>query len=292
MAPFVFIMFSLYKKNVVQTAVKNLIRFMFGLSLNALSSSVFAIDAEPSSQDSKESSLLQYTHFSTAANFVQLVDELVVPIRHQGASGEVFMGHTVEDGVNKWNINLQAGYGVAESRLGTTAELYSFYSNVSWVKHAAYLGNLEEVSLYAGGFIQSGGKYQFYPEIDESHLYWVMQYALGLQLDFELPMQQNRRVNWRIKLPVVSALSRPLDNYLYNNDEPDIAIMLRRMNDNLSLVFPNRYIMLEGLMMFEYRLSKNLRQHIGYKIEYEQDSIIDKFQQVKHGVYLGVSAVW
>lgn len=265
--------------------------FVFAMMLSVVSGSGFANDLDGSSEDSGRA-FQHYTQFSMAGNFVQLVDELVIPVRHQGASGEVFINYMAEDSVDKWNIGMQFGYGDANSRIGTDADLYNAYVNISWARHAAYLGNLEEVSLFAGAFIQAGGKYQFYPEIDESHLYWIMQYALGLHLDFELPMQQDRRFNWRIRLPIVSGLSRPLNNQLYNNDESDIALMLQRMNENITLVFPNQYLMLESLLTFEYRLSKTWKQHIGYKFEYEQNNDSAKFQQIKHGLFFGVSAVW
>ncbi len=190
----------------------------------------------------------------------------LVPIVHKGISYR--LGHNFQKGNGKYILlsGISADYAGINTRFeGPSASRYiqleAFYS------HLLGMVKQRNFTFYAGPQAGIGYGLGFYPNWDDSHLYWSDYISLGAG---SLLCYKSRGGAWALSasLPFFSFISRPEKNRLYKIDDVTPGGIISSMNSNWQAALWKRNFGINARLEYEFSSVKKLSQSIGYSFRY------------------------
>jgi hypothetical protein len=127
--------------------------------------------------------------------------------------------------------------------------------------------------IYLGPQIKWDAKFNFFRDWDDSHIYWLNSYEVGLSLKWNKYYKERQNISVSAQVPLFALVSRPPENQ-YTDQPPLIkpAYYFKSLNENLRFVTVNNYFslrihadysfqmksgnMIGGSWLFDYKASK------------------------------------
>ena len=205
-----------------------------------------------------------YLSLQTGIN--QLRDELLLPKVSTGTVTRLNYGFE-----RNRNFLSQFSLHMGYSRLRNTYEDVSKTVNLEF--HSRYgLGILAasaaKLRMYIGP--EAGVTYNatYFPNWDESHLYWASYITLGVKGN--LVMNLKNRTEWvsSLSLPVVSAFSRPPRYRDYKIDDLDAGGVIRQLNSHYRAGLWNRLFNMRFSTAYRFPAGRRRLESVYYTFEY------------------------
>lgn len=131
----------------------------------------------------------------------------------------------------------------------------------------------ENFNLFIGGITGWNLHLGFYEEWDESHIYWLNSYFLGIDERLIFHSSEKSTISLDINIPIVSLISRPPKRFLYKEINPKLSWFLNNFHDDLKLASLNQHF--EYNMIFEYKFwnSKKYKKIIFWHFSYLKNTM-------------------
>jgi hypothetical protein len=149
---------------------------------------------------------------------------------------------------NNKSLNLQAAFSVAT--------LFPISKTDTW-------------DFFVGPFINLHYNMSFYPNWDESHLYWANQLNSGIytRITYDLG-NRNKAFTWEMKIPVIGLLSRPETNRNYKIDDFSMRGVLESTHGQAQLFSVFQCFQFHNKLAYNFLIKKQKKASIGYQFSY------------------------
>jgi|GEM_PF-1568063 len=167
------------------------------------------------------------------------------------------------------NLQIQGGY----------FHLFPILKNQSWKVWAGPFGNLKYNT-------------SFYPNWDESHLFWANQLQTGVSSRIEYFLQTKpRSLFWDFNLPVIGLLSRPNIERNYKIDDFSFGGIVKAMHFQPQFIGLINNFQVHTRIGYNFPIGKKNQAHFGYQFDHIQVSTnySNQFIQSSHQIFFGIN---
>ncbi|TAL63496.1 MAG: hypothetical protein EPN88_12225 [Bacteroidetes bacterium] len=230
----------------------------------------------------KENSL----QFNVGIN--QIKEENLHSKVHQGALFDLSYGH------NKYNNNLsQLEVYIQYSRLKTRVEdlMPSINIQISAQYNFLFKGiKNEKFCYYVGPGITLHYGLVYYPNWDESHLYWGDYLSSNLVNKLMYQLNEENSIVFDLSISMVSVISRPVSNRDYKIDNLSFEGIAGSINSNPEVAFWSKYFCLLTGSEYQFKISDRITEAISYNYNYGKLKSNNglPFQNAKHTIGLKI----
>jgi len=135
--------------------------------------------------------------------------------------------------------------------------------------HQAFdLGHSGPVSWRLGPEAILSYQASYFPNWDDSHLYWADFVSLGCRATAVCVRPRERDWSATVSVPLVSAFSRPERYRLYKIDDIDFGGIVKSLNDRPSFGYPGRVLDVRLRVEYRFPVMQTRRQALLYSFEY------------------------
>ena len=198
--------------------------------------------------------------------YAQVKELNLHPKVHGGASYRLGYSHTKE-GSRTRMLELHVGF----SRLKTIYEGASASPFIQLGATYSYLFKIPEqdnrLSLSIGPLLSAQYALGYYPNWDDSHLYWADYLATGISGSGSFRTGSGK-LHFKAAAPIFSIISRPEGNRPYKIDDVTVKGVVKNMNSHWEPTFLNRMRTFTGEVEYQYPLSSKVSQSVGYSFQY------------------------
>ena len=226
--------------------------------------------------------------FQLDAGINQIKEENLHPKVHKGLIyGLQFEHLKYRKRTTSWGMGLQF------SRLKTKYEDLSASANAQLFARYAKLFPISQTpkrSWLLGPEANLHYVLSFFPNWDESHLYWANTWGAGIHNKFIFQIKEKRSLDWELRIPLVSLLSRPEPNRLYKIDDLSAGGIISSLHSNLEGAFWNKSLMIWTKVEYQFQISEKTTQALCYSFEYARIKSKEgaPFQNLQHHVGLKI----
>lgn len=170
---------------------------------------------------------------------------------------------------NLSSFNLSFQY----SRLRTAFENSSRSMNIQIAGNYSYLFELTHnphLSYFTGPHLSVKYRLSYYPNWDDSHLYWADDISLGWSNRLKYQLTENTALSVDLNASMFSMYARPELNRDYKIDDVSISGILKNMNSNFEFGTINRAFRLYFHAEYRIRVSQMISEAFTYSFDFER----------------------
>ncbi len=190
-------------------------------------------------------STVKYVGFTLSGGLASYREDLLVPLSFNGPGASVAGKYFDQTGNHSFDIRFKIGIAILKNRYSHEAGALGIELRSSWLKklvgHPAY-GNLWggiSIPLQMNNLIPGSW--------DDSHLYWLTAYSLGMAVAWQKMFSQKVGVEVRMDVPIFGWISRPptyrydkqdaLNHFSFHFTEPNKSLHFETLDTYRSLGF-------------------------------------------------------
>ena len=224
-------------------------------------------------QEDKTSNISRSFQFDMGMK--QIKEENIHPKVHHGLLYTLKYEHA------KQSRNISAyTIGLGYSRLKTKYEDLSASANLLLQCDYHYLFEIKNKNKYTyhlGPEINLVYDLSYYPNWDESHLYWASCLDLGIQNKFNFNISYRQSLAVDIGFNLFSIFSRPTLDRQYKIDDISLVGIMKNINSNLETGMINKSFLLAFKVEYQFHTCEKITQAICYSYNYRRVKSIEGF---------------
>jgi hypothetical protein len=203
--------------------------------------------------------------FSLGLAEYQVREEVLNNIRHRGTlvSGGVFYERTSEVARQKYEFHLI--FSMLKSRYDP--DKASFAVNPSFnYRYARKVKSINpRLALYLGGIIGLDMHHEWFDNWDDSHLYWLTSYYLGIDGILTYQKSADNSFIFEIYAPVAALVSRPPERFLYKVANPEFSWAVDELHSDLRFTSTHEHVVLNMNLGYSLRYTDRFEQRIYWR---------------------------
>jgi len=233
-------------------------------------------------------SLYQSNGLQLDVGLIQLKEENLHPKVHRGLLYGLKYEHVrLKTGISAFQI------GMGFSRLKTKYEALSASANVQLQGGYQYLikiTNTNKLTYHLGPEINLVYDLSYFPNWDESHLYWAGCLDLGIGNKFIYHINTRQSFVLDLDFSLVSVFSRPELDRQYKIDDISIGSMVESLNSNPEGGTINKSANLSLMAEYRFHIGEKITQAICYSSDYKRIKRIEglHLQVILHKIGLKI----
>jgi hypothetical protein len=198
----------------------------------------------------------------------QIKEENMHPKVHSGTiTGLSYNRHLKSKNISEFGINIRY------SRAKTVYEDLSATVNAHIIVNYQYLFK----TLYRAKFMYAVGpetylnyNVSFYPNWDESHLYWANSFSLGASNKLSYQISKSNTLVFDLRFSVISIISRPEKDRQYKIDDLSFGGIMKDLNSNLEFCSVDKALLVAYQIEYQFHFSPKVSQAICYSYDYSR----------------------
>jgi hypothetical protein len=232
----------------------------------------------------KDEQPVKQNSISILTGYNQFKDENLHPKVNSGLMIGAYFKHSE---ISK--IISEYGAGLKVSILNTAYEGFASSANIQILGNYNYLFTVaenEKLKYYLGpnADLQYGASAYF--NWDESHLYWAnyLSAGVGNKLSYQFG---DKTLDFTLNIPVVSVISRPLNNRQYKIDNMTFGGIVKNLCGNLEGALPDKNFYVKAGIELETASHKNKSNSFGYNFKFHcmQANNGEPYQNIEHSIF-------
>ncbi|MCH7411323.1 hypothetical protein MM239_18150 [Belliella sp. DSM 111904] len=233
-------------------------------------------------------------HKSRQVNFLSgYIQQKELNLMPKVHSGFQYVLEYQVDSEMKYLRRFRARFGV--SPLTTPWETSGFSANLeiqaSYFQFIQIL-NTQNWKVWTGPFGRLTYNTSFYPNWDESHLYWANQMQTGLASRSVYKLQgQTRSLFWDFNLPVLGLLSRPNIERNYKINDFSFGGIVQVMHYQPQIIGLINNFQVHSRIGFIFPITQKKQAQVGYHLDHMQvfTKYSNQFIQSSHQMFFGIN---
>ncbi|MHA2099560.1 MAG: hypothetical protein ACW99A_12865 [Candidatus Kariarchaeaceae archaeon] len=224
------------------------------------------------SQDTTKSTVSDFG-ITLGLNQFQIKEQILTNIRHSGFLGSFGLSYSWLELMSFKELKFNIIINMLSSRYETHQE--SIAANPSL--HFRYIikaTNLKEnLNLYLGGIAGWNLYMNHYEMWDESHIYWLNSYYIGLASRLSYQASEKSIINLDINIPIVALVSRPPERFLYKELNPEFSWFVSQFHKDLTLTSVHQHFELNMILEYKYGYYDKSKTSFFWHFTYVNNSI-------------------
>ena len=173
------------------------------------------------------------------------------------------------------------------SKIKTPYESASNSMNIQLNGNCGYLFSLKKTKKYdifLGPNISGNYRLLFFPNWDDSHLYWANDFSLNISNRVNYSLTTKTSLLFDFDISVLSLFNRPELYRNYKIDDVSVGGIIKNMNSNFNFGTVNRVFKFHFLTEYQFQISNKVKQAIIYSFNYNAFNAKESmpFQNVIH----------
>jgi hypothetical protein len=211
--------------------------------------------------------------FSIGLEEHQVKEKILNNIRHQGLFPSLgFYCERTRD-ASKQKSELNLNFNLLKSRYDPESASIVINPSISY-RHARMIKNITpDIRLYLGGIAGFSSHSAYYANWDDSHIYWLSAYSLGLDCIFIYQKSNKSSLLLEINTPFIALVSRPPERFLYKVLNPEFSWLIAEFHDNMRLTSIHQHLALNIDLAYKFRYSKKFEQRLFWHFSYLNNSM-------------------
>lgn len=158
-----------------------------------------------------------------------------------------------------------------------------FQYDILFPVNQLHLGNFQ-----IGGLAKADYKFAYYPNWDESHLYWANFIGFGFKSKYLKTITENKNIYISIDLPILGMVSRTETDRYYKIEELNFSNIIAKNHQHLQLSSVNNYFDLNLNIGINLKYSQDFSTDFVYFCEYANiyTNYSKTFRMLQHGLAL------
>lgn len=214
----------------------------------------------------------------------QLRDENLHPKTSTGTLTELVYG--IEKVNQRWQqFQFSLGYSRPRTELEDVAKTVNLRIHASY-NYTYPLVWRTKVRYHLGPEAALAYTATFFPNWDDSHLYWANYLSVGIRNNLLVPMRHQKQWVTSLSLPLFSVFSRPELYRLYKIDDTSAGGIITSLHSNLSPAHLINVFYVKLNTEIRYPVFQHQTQAFSYRFEYlrVKDNSSAVFKQIIHQV--------
>lgn len=206
-------------------------------------------------------------------NEYQVQEKVLSNIRHRGILASLGFSYSSLDNISLSEFRFNIIFNGLKSRYET--EIASFAANPSI--NYRYLKRIndfhDKIYMYVGGIAGWNLHMDFYDKWDESHVYWLNSYYIGISDRLSYLLTDNSRLNLDINIPVLAFISRPPERFLYKELDLKFSWFINSFHENLTFTSINQHFEVNLILEYKLENSKMFLNNFFWSFTYLRNSM-------------------
>ena len=201
----------------------------------------------------------------------QVRDDIVAPLRWDGAGGSVTASYLIHSQRRQLGIEMRFPIAVVTNRYDHTGFGDELSIRYDYLTRLA--GNETKGQVHLGGMLEWSLNHQLYLNWDDSHLYWLNSYAAGPVAKWSRAAGHGRNWGVRFTFPLLAFVSRPPE-YRYQDQEPmhKPGYWFTRPHEDMRLTSVHEFIMLDLRCDYTWQLGRKIALNAALHSSYKADA--------------------
>jgi hypothetical protein len=213
-------------------------------------------------------SVFTSSSFQLDAGSIQIKEENLMPKVHRGLQYTLTYEH------NKQKKNLTAfNVALGISRLKTSYEDLSPSANIQLRGTFRYLFEViqnNQFTYYLGPETGLGYDFSYFPNWDDSHMYWVSNLSLGIRNTFTFQVNARQSLVADAGISLFSFFSRPEPDRQYKIDDISMGGILENLHSNAQAGTLNQSVFLYIRAEYQFHTGEHITQAICYSYDFNR----------------------
>jgi hypothetical protein len=239
----------------------------------------------------QDSASLKNFGVSLAATSLQLREQVLNPLRHDGVLASLAVFHHARGTRLQRHVELQLAFNTLTSRFESDPTSFALDTRLSYSYTRYAAAPFAEARLFVGGVVAAGTTIALFDSWDDSHVYWHTAYTLGPTASLETTIAARTRVTFDAALPLLSLVSRPRSPILRKADNPDFGKVMSQLHENMRLTSVHEHLAPE-LTLQLVREKSRLGRNIFWRLNYLRSAMPYSEPVTKLRYTFGASAVF
>ncbi len=220
-------------------------------------------------------SVFSSSSFQLDAGSIQIKEENLMPKVHRGLQYGLMYEHSKQK-KNLTAFNVALGF----SRLKTAYEDLSPSANIQLRGTFRYLFEVIQTTkctYYLGPETGLAYDFSYFPNWDDSHMYWVSNLSLGIRNTFTFQVNTRQSLVADAGISLFSFVSRPESDRQYKIDDISIGGILENLHSNAQAGTMNQSVFLYIRAEYQFHTGENITQAICYSYDFNRVKSKDGF---------------
>ncbi len=173
------------------------------------------------------------------------------------------------------------------SKIKTKYENATRSTNIQLKGDYGYLFNLKKTGKYQfflGPSLSANYRLSFYPNWDESHLYWADDFSLELSNQFQYFINDKKTLVLDLNISAFSLFSRPELHRNHKIDDVSAGGIIKSMHSNYQFGTVNQAINICFQSEYQFKISDKIHQAIVYTFDYSRFKEPLPFRNMQHNL--------
>ncbi len=206
-------------------------------------------------------------------NKYQVKEKVLNNIRHRGFFPTLGLSYEKNKDDSKQKLELNLIFNILKSRYDPERASYVINPSINY-SYARKVKNINQnMDLFLGGMARFNSHSVFFENWDDSHIYWLTSYDLGMDFIVIYQKSANSSFSFEINSPLVALISRPPERFLYKGVNPKFSWIVSEFHDNIKLTSIHRHFALNLDLAYTFRYSKKFKQRLFWQFSYINNSM-------------------
>jgi hypothetical protein len=222
-----------------------------------------------------------------AVRHMQANDATAARIRWSGIMAGLAIALESNDATSRQRMALNASFGSLSNRFDLSSAAGDIALSYSYARQAATTDN-GRWRFYAEASVEARSGVQYYYVLDESHLYWLTSYELGVGGIAACRVGGSGKITGHLSIPLMAFISRPPEYRYYNNDVPEAGRIISLVNEDARFCSPADYRGADVGLAYTFDITESLRERIEYGLWYRYSSRPLLGEYLTHSIQLSL----
>ena len=206
-------------------------------------------------------------------NEYQSKDNVLSNIRHRGMLAAIGFSYSRIGDFRLTEIQLNVSINSMTSRYESEKSSFAINPSLNYRQVRRIKDLNENLRLFLGGIGGWNLHNAFYDKWDESHIYWLNSYYIGIDSRLAYRKSEKSNISLDLNFPLIALISRPPKRFLYKELDPTFSWIFSRIHDDMTLTSLHRHFEINMKLEYKYGHAYKFKTGFFWRFSYLRNNI-------------------
>ena len=205
---------------------------------------------------------------SVGINSYQIKEKVLNNIKHTGLFPSLGFSYEWFTDQIKQRVELYLIVNMVKSRYENEPAPIMIDPSLNYTQVRKFTVLNPDLHLFLGGTTGLYSHMGYFENWDDSHIYWLTYYYLGLDalITYKNPLESSGYLEF--SMPIISLVSRPPERFLYKVVSDNFSWIFSEIHNDLKITSIHRHLVLNLDLGYKFRHSRSFQQKVYWRLSY------------------------